>query len=106
MVRGDWMHPGEPADRGPAVVEVDSEFPFRLHPGRCLAETLVAAEAEYADDETTHATIAAVMAATGIAGVATDVAEVFPLESVVESAAVVLAVVATERAARGLPDLP
>ncbi|MFD0560091.1 hypothetical protein ACFQ3B_23985 [Stackebrandtia endophytica] len=61
VVRGDWMHPGEPADRGPAVVEVDSEFPFRLHPGRCLAETLVAAEAEYADDKTTHATIAAVM---------------------------------------------
>lgn len=93
-------------DRGPAVVEIDSELTFRLHPGRCLVKKLVVAKAEYADDETTHATIAAVTAAAGIVASQPMPPGISPPESVVESAAVVLAVVATELAARGLPNLP
>jgi|GEM_PF-5829277 len=103
---GYWTHPDEPADREPSIVEVDTEYSFRLHPGRSLAEALVVAASEYSDDEEAHAELAAAMATAGITGVATDPSEVPEPGSIVDPEDEVRALVIAERATRGLPDLP
>lgn len=42
---GYWLHPEEPADRPPPLIELDTAFSFRGVPGRTLAEACAAGSA-------------------------------------------------------------
>jgi hypothetical protein len=47
---GYWMHPDEPADASPPVIELDTEFSYRSLAGRNLAEACASGQARYQDD--------------------------------------------------------
>ncbi|WP_433172600.1 hypothetical protein [Actinoallomurus sp. CA-150999] len=47
---GYWMHPDEPADAPPPVIELDTEFSYRSLAGRNLAEACASGQARYQDE--------------------------------------------------------
>jgi hypothetical protein len=47
---GYWLHPDEPADRPPPIIELDTEATYWSMAGRTLAEACAAESAQYHDE--------------------------------------------------------